>query len=156
MKYDAMKHQGSEGGNTFEQIGEATGESGRTVQRYVCLSNLTEGLLKLVDEKKLPFRSGVEISYLKKKEQIWVEDVIGETGAQVFQEKAEKIRGYSLDRELTKGLVKEILSGDKPKIRRISIKPDMIDRYFDENYSSKEIEETIIHLLDEWKEKGGT
>ena len=76
MKYDAMKHQGSSGGSTFESIGESAGESGKTVQRYICLSNLTDTLLGMVDDKKLPIRSGVYISYLKEKEQRWVEDII--------------------------------------------------------------------------------
>ena len=81
MKFEAMKHQGSGGGSTFESIGEAAGESGKTVQRYVWLPRLSEALLGLVDERKLPVRSGVELSYLTAKEQRLVEGVIHATGA---------------------------------------------------------------------------
>ena len=68
MKYDIMKHQGSEGGSSFDNIGEAAGESGKTVQRYISLSNLSDVLLGYVDEKKLPIVSGVNLSFLNEKE----------------------------------------------------------------------------------------
>ena len=156
MKYEAMKHQGSrEGGSTLEGIGAAAGESGKTVQRYISLSYLSEGLLKLVDVKKLPIRSGVELSYLKDSEQEWVEAVAAETGIQISPAQAEKIRGYSKEKELTKTLVREIISGNSPKPRKVAIRADTIDRYFDEKYTAEEIEETIIRLLEEWKNKGG-
>ncbi len=155
MKYEAMKHQGSEGGNTLENIGEAAGESGKTVWRYICLSRLSDMLLNLVDEKKLPVRSGVEISYLKSREQEWLSAVIYETGAIVAPAQAEKIRGYSEEKELTKTLIREILSDDKPKRRKFVMKGERLLDYFSEETTEEEIEETIIALLDEWKRKGG-
>ena len=155
MKYDAMKHQGTEGGNTLENIGEAAGESGKTVWRYICLSRLSDMLLNLVDEKKLPVRSGVEISYLKDREQEWLLAVVTETGAIVAPAQAEKIRGYSEDKELTKTLIREILSDEKPKPRKLVIKGDRLSEYFPEETTDDEIEETIIRLLEEWKKKGG-
>ena len=155
MKFDAMSHQGSEGGNTLEEISEDAGESAKTVQRYIALSRLTDGLLVMVDEKKLAIRAGVELSYLKEKEQEWVETVVNEDEVSVSPDQASKIRNYSQNRELTKGLVHEILSEDKPKPRRISLKSETLNQYFNDDYSSEEIEETIIKLLEEWKEKGG-
>lgn len=151
MKYDAMKHQGSSGGSTFESIGEAAGESGKTVQRYICLSRLSAPLLSLVDEKKLPVRSGVEISHLKDKEQEWVEDVINETGAVISPAQAEKIRGFSQNKELTRAMVKLILTDDKPKPRKFTMKGEKLSDYFPDDVSDDEIEETIIRLLDDWK-----
>lgn len=155
MKFDAMSHQGSEGGNTLEEISEDAGESAKTVQRYIALSKLTDGLLAMVDEKKLAIRAGVELSYLKDKEQEWVETIVNEEEVQVSPDQASKIRSYSQNKELTSGLVQEILSEDKPKPRRVSLKSETLNQYFNDDYSSEEIEETIIKLLEEWKEKGG-
>ena len=155
MKYDAMKHQGTEGGNTLESIGEAAGESGKTVQRYICLSRLSEQLLSFVDEKKLPIRAGVELSYLKEKEQGWVEETIRETSVVVSPAQSEKIRGYSQKKTLTREFVKEILTVEMPKQRKVTFKQDKLSEYFSEDVTAEEIEETIIRLLEAWKEKGG-
>lgn len=68
MKYEAMKHQGSKGEKyTADAIGEAAGDSGRTVQRYIRLSELVQGLLDFVDENRIPMLVGEKLSYLKKK-----------------------------------------------------------------------------------------
>ena len=65
MKYEALKHQGSrEGGRTIEEMGETAGESGKTVQRYIWLSRLSDGLLDMVDRKKIGFVQGLDISFL--------------------------------------------------------------------------------------------
>ena len=153
MKYDAMKHQGSEGGNTLDEIGESAGDSGKTVQRYICLSNLTDTLLGYVDTKKLPIVSGVQLSYLKEKEQVWIEDIISETEIVVSSSQAEKIKGYSQSGELTKALLKEILTDEKPKPRKFVMKDDKISKFFSDDVTDEEIEETIIRLLEEWRKK---
>lgn len=65
MKYEAMKHQGRKGnGNTLDEVGEAAGESGKTVQRYIWLARLSDELLELVDRKKIGLVQGVDISFL--------------------------------------------------------------------------------------------
>ncbi len=153
MKYDAMKHQGSGGGNTLDEIGESAGDSGKTVQRYICLSNLTDTLLGYVDTKKLPIVSGVQLSYLKEKEQVWIEDIISETEIVVSSSQAEKIKGYSQSGELTKALLKEILTDEKPKPRKFVMKDDKISKFFSDDVTDEEIEETIIRLLEEWRKK---
>lgn len=153
MKYDAMKHQGSEGGNTLDEIGDSAGDSGKTVQRYICLSNLTDTLLGYVDTKKLPILSGVQLSYLKEKEQVWIEDIISETEIVVSSSQAEKIKGYSQSGELTKALLKEILTDEKPKPRKFVMKDDKISKFFSDDVTDEEIEETIIRLLEEWRKK---
>ncbi len=155
MKYDAMKHQGSGGGNSLEDIGEAAGESAKTVQRYIYLSRLIDSLLYAVDEKKLPIRSGVELSFLKEKEQEWVAGIIAESGVQITPGQAGKIKGYSQSKELTKALVLEILGAEKEKARKVTFKNERLSQYFDEEVTTEEIEETIIRLLEEWKAKGG-
>ena len=153
MKYDAMKHQGSGGGNTLDEIGDSAGDSGKTVQRYICLSNLTDTLLGYVDTKKLPIVSGVQLSYLKEKEQVWIEDIISETEIVVSSSQAEKIKGYSQSGELTKALLKEILTDEKPKPRKFVMKDDKISKFFSDEVTDEEIEETIIRLLEEWRKK---
>lgn len=150
MKFDCTKHQGSKGGNTLKEMAEAAGEGVKTIQRYICLSYLTDALLVLVDEKKLPIRSGVDLSYLKEKEQEWMEEIINETNVQVTPAQAEKIRNYSQNGELTKGLVREILSQNKPKPRKFVMKGEKLADYFPEDTTDEEIEETIIRLLDDW------
>lgn len=155
MKYDIMKHQGSEGGSSFDNIGEAAGESGKTVQRYISLSNLSDVLLGYVDEKKLPIVSGVNLSFLNEKEQKWVEEVIGSSGVVISPAQAEKIKGYSQSKELTKALLAEILTEEKSKQRKITFKGEKLSKYFPEEMSVEEIEEEIIRILDEWKDKGG-
>ena len=77
--------------------------------------------LRFVDEKKLPIRSGVEISYLTDKEQGWIEEIVGSTGVVITPAQAEKIKGYSQSKELTKALLNEILSEEKPKPRKITL-----------------------------------
>jgi len=153
MKFDAMKHQGSGGGVTIENIGEAAGESGKTVQRYIWLSNLSDVLLAFVDEKKLPIRSGVDISYLNEKEQHWVEEIIASLGVVIAPAQAEKIRSYSQSKELTKALLTEILTEEKPKPRKFVMKDDRISEFFSAEVTDEEIEETIIRLLEEWRMK---
>lgn len=81
MKYEAMKHQGCKGEKyTADAIGEAVGDSGRTVQRYIRLSELAEELMGYVDENKIPMVVGEKLSYLKAEEQAWVVDAIGNSG----------------------------------------------------------------------------
>ena len=155
MKFEAMKHQGSSGGSTFESIGEAAGESGKTVQRYVWLSRLSEALLSLVDEKKLPIRSGVELSYLTKKEQHLVEEIVNATGVVISPAQAGKIRGYSKSRELTKALITEMLTEERPKPRKVTLKGERLSKYFPDDMPAEEIENKIIQILEEWKDKGG-
>lgn len=73
MKYEALKHQGSKGDkNTADAVGEKAGDSGRTVQRYIRLASLIDGLLDLVDAGKVAMVAGERLSYLKQEEQEWV------------------------------------------------------------------------------------
>ena len=155
MKYDAMKHQGSKaGGKTLEKIGEDAGESAKTIQRYIYLARLSDGLLDLVDEKKIPFVSGVELSFLSETDQELVYEVIRD-GISLTTAQASQIRAYGDNGELTRAVLELLLLGEKPKPRKFTMKSDRISEYFGEETSNEEIEETIIRLLDEWKAKGG-
>ena len=155
MKYEAMKHQGKKSGkNTLDEVGEAAGENAKKVQRYIWLSRLSEGLLAMVDGKKLGFSQGVDISFLSEEAQLWVQAVIEEKGYNVSMVQSAKIKEYGKTGELTLAMVHLILAEEKPKERKITIKSDKIGRYFSESYSNEEIENIIISLLDRWKEEG--
>ena len=151
MKYEAMKHQGSrDGGRTICELGEKAGESSKTVQRYIWLARLSDELLSLVDLKRINFISGVDISFLDEKEQEWVLKVIKNRKTSPTVEQTAKIKEYSIRKELTPAMVELILSEEKTKARKFTIKADRLDKYFDASVTEEEIEETIYRLLDEW------
>lgn len=155
MKYEAMKHQGKKSGkNTLDEVGEAAGENAKKVQRYIWLSRLSEELLIMVDSKKLGFSQGVDISFLTEEAQQWVQAVIEEQGCNVSMVQSGKLKEYGKSGELTFAMVRLILTEEKPKERKITIKSDKIGEYFSDSYSNEEIENLIISLLDKWKEEG--
>ena len=155
MKYEAMKHQGKKSGkNTLDEVGEAAGENAKKVQRYIWLSRLSDELLEMVDTKKLGFSQGVDISFLTEEAQQWVQAVIGEQGCSVSMVQSGKLKEYGKSGELTFAMVRLILTEEKPKERKITIKSDKIGEYFSDSYSNEEIENIIISLLDKWKEEG--
>ena len=152
MKYKAMKHQGSKGGSTLDEVGEVAGESGKTVQRYVWLARLSDELLGMVDAKKIGIAQGVDISFLTEEQQQYV-TVILQEGASVSNAQAAKLKEYGKTGELTLAMVRLILTEEKPKERKVTIKGDKISRYFSEDYSNDDIEGIIIQLLEEWQSK---
>lgn len=155
MKYEALKHQGRKaGGRTIEEMGEDAGESAKTVQRYLWLSRLSDGLLDLVDRKKLGFMQGVDISFLTEEAQGWVYALITETGAGVTATQSSKLKEYGKAGELTSAMVSLILSEEKQRERKVTLKADKIAHYFPGDYSNEKIEEIIIGLLEKWKVEG--
>ena len=153
MKYEAMKHQGSKGGSTLDEVGEAAGESGKTVQRYVWLARLSDELLGMVDTKKIGIAQGVDISFLSEEQQQYVTVILQETGASVSSAQAAKLKEYGKSGDLTLTMVRLILAEEKPKERKVTINGDKINRYFPEDYSNDDIEGIIIELLEEWQSK---
>ena len=153
MKYEAMKHQGSKGGSTLDEVGEAAGESGKTVQRYVWLARLSDELLDMVDKKKIGIAQGVDISFLSEEQQQYVTVILQETGASVSNAQAAKLKEYGKSGDLTLAMVRLILTEEKPKERKVTIKGEKISQYFSEDYSNDEIEGIIIQLLEEWQKK---
>lgn len=156
MKYEAMKHQGKKSGkNTLEEVGEAAGENAKKVQRYIWLSRLSSGLLEMVDHKRLGFSQGVDFSFLDAEAQQWVQSVMEEMDCPVSTAQSARIKEYGKNGELTPAMVRLILSQEKPKERRVTLKADKIGKYFADSYSSEDIENIIISLLEEWQEKQG-
>lgn len=156
MKYDAEKHQGQDSeniGKTLDIMAEGCSDSAKTIQRYIWLSRLSENLLNMVDNKKIPLFCGIDVSFLKEREQKWVEDVItdGDSKVRISLDKSAKLKKYSLEGSLNKAFVIEILSEEKLKTEKISFKRERISSFFDEGTSEKEMEDTIVMLLENWK-----
>ena len=152
QKYDAIKRQGKRGlGSSFDEVGEAAGESGRTVQRFIRLSYLSDDLLELVDAGKLGVVQGVDISFLNDEKQSVVYDAIIQTGISMSKEQATKIKEYGTKGNLIPEMVMLILTDKKPKKRQFSLKADKLSEYFSEDVSEDEIEQVILELLDNWK-----
>lgn len=158
MKYEAMKHQGSKGEKyTADAIGEAAGDSGRTVQRYIRLSELAEELMDYVDENKIPMVAGEKLSYLKAEEQAWVVDAIGNSGIFPSKTQAEQLKESSETGELTEGNAYAVLIRKDKENVNVTISAKRIRNYFPTEYSKEQIEDVIYTLLEEWKQKeGGT
>ena len=155
MKYEAMKHQGKKSGkNTLDEVGEAAGENAKKVQRYIWLSRLSDELLEMVDTKKLGFSQGIDISFLSEEAQQWVEVIIEERGCNVSTVQSGKLKEYGKSGELTLAMVRLILTEEKSKERKVTLKADKISKYFSDSYSNEEIENVIISLLDKWREEG--
>ena len=154
MKYEAMKHQGRKGsGSSLDEVGEAAGESGKTVQRYIWLSRLSDELLDMADKKKIGLVQGVELSFLTEQAQEWVQVIIEETGAAISTAQSTKLKEFGRKDELTLPMVRLILTEEKPKERKVMLKADRINRYFTEEYSNEDIENIICQLLEEWQKK---
>ena len=154
MKYEAMKHQGKKGaGNSLNEVGEAAGESGKTVQRYIWLARLSDELLEMVDKKKIGLVQGVDISFLTEQAQEWVQVILEEIGTNISTTQSAKLKEYGKKGELTMPMVRLILTEEKPKERKVTLKAEKISRYFPEEYSESEIENVIIELLEEWQKK---
>jgi len=155
MKYDAIKHQGKKG-NSLKAMSVESGESGKVIQRYIWLANLSDELLDMVDRRTLGFTQGVDISFLKKKEQEWVLSVIEKTEVNISTKQSGVLKKLSQDGELTEAKVWEILSGNREGGggRKVTLKSDVLNKYFADFCTEKDIEEIIISLLDQWKAKG--
>ena len=154
MKYEAMKHQGKKSDmNTLDKVGETAGENAKKVQRYIWLSRLSDELLAMVDKKKLGFSQGVDISFLSEIEQQWVQVILEEQRCNISTVQSGKLKEYGKNGELTFAMVRLILTEEKTKIKKVTLKADQISKYFDEECSSEEIETIIIRLLDEWKNR---
>ena len=114
---------------------------------------MNDGLLELVDRKKIGMVQGVDISFLNKKYQGWVLEVLRETGVVMTTAQSAKLKEYGKSQELTMAMVRLILSEEKPKSRKVTIKADKIGQFFPEDYSNEQIETVIYELLEEWKNR---
>lgn len=156
MKMDAVKHQGIKEENAVsvdsaDLVGQAAGDSGRTVQRYIRLTCLIPELLKLLDEGKINFTVGVSLTYLSEMEQIWVKDCIVSGASSVTGSMATKLKQYSDEGNLTELAVQLILNEKKTETGKVTLTEKKIRKYFPKEYNREQIEQVIYELLDNWK-----
>lgn len=147
MKYDAMKHQGSkEGGLTLGELGEAAGESAKTVQRYIWISRLSDSLLDMVDAKKIGIMQAVDLSFLSEDAQQWVLVAIQETNVVITTQQSAMLKESD-----KKGNLPSDGSHDVGKRENRGAKgchkTERINNYFPATYSREQIENIIYQLL---------
>ena len=154
MKYDALKHQGARGGkNTADAVGEAAGDSGTTVKRYIRLSHLRDSLLRQVDTGKITVVCGEQLSYLPEEEQALLEKTIEMILLHPSKKQAEQLRENSAAGTLDEQRIYEILTDRKKAETGIAIPYRRIREFFPPETEKKEMEEIILRLLKDWKSK---
>ena len=164
MKLEAMKHQGARTDLTScqlgtklradEQLAEGTGDSARTVQRYIRLTELIPELLDMVDEKKIAFNPAVELSYLKKEEQQGFLEAMDYAQTTPSLSQAQRLKKFSQEGKCSLDAMCAILSEEKKNEQdRVTIKNDVLRKYFPKSYTPKQMEDTIIKLLEQWQRK---
>ena len=156
MKLEAMKHQGKATSRqvvgkleSADEVGQVNGESGRTIQRYIRLTNLVPPLLQMVDDGRIAFSPAVELSYLTRDEQAELWDLIGREDATPSLSQALRMKQLSREAKLTPEVLYVILTEEKPKQKeQVRIKTESLRKYFPRNYSAQQMEREIIKLLE--------
>jgi ParB family chromosome partitioning protein len=150
LKLEAIKHQGAKGEKyTAELVGEASGDSGRTVQRFIRLTYLTRELLDHVDQGKLPTSVAEKLSYLTEAEQRWVCQLMITMKVGISGNQAELLKEESTQETLTHARALEILQR-KLKSQVSSLPAKKIRKYFPADYSREQMESVIVDLLEAW------
>ena len=131
-------------------VGEAAGESGRTIQRYIRLTKLVPPLLKLVDEGRIAFSPAVELSYLTKEEQAELWELIEQEDATPSLSQAIRMKQLSRMAKLTPEAIYAIISEEKPNQKeQVRLKTESLKKYFPSHYSTQQMEKAILKLLEE-------
>lgn len=161
MKLDALRHQGerrdltsSQVGmklQTLEIIGQQAGDSRNQVHRFIRLTELIPPLLNLVDERKIAFNPAVELSYLNPEEQTILLDTMDSEQATPSLSQAQRLKQFSQQGRLSEDVMRAILSEEKKtEVDRITLSNEILRRYFPRSYTPKQMEETILKLLEGW------
>ena len=152
IKYDAMKHQGKRyGKDALEEMAEASGENKKKIQRYLRLTSLSEDLLRMIDEKKLGFSQGVDISFMSEQEQKWLFEIIQKSGESITTYKSAKLKELSQNGELSKEQVEGLVYAYVSKPESVIIGKKELCRVLGRGYEKGFVEELIISLLEQWK-----
>ena len=164
MKLEALKHQGARMDLTSCQVGtklradeklaESVNESARTVQRFIRLTELISELLDMVDERKLAFNPAVEVSYLKQDEQRMLLEAMDAEQTTPSLSQAQRLKKFSQEGRLTEEAMSAIMSEEKKSdMDKVTLRSDTLRRYFPKSYTPKQMEQTIIKLLDVWQKQ---
>ena len=171
MKLEAMKHQGErtdlQEGTTSRQVGEKLigqtsvgemsaqiGESERQIQRYIRLTNLIPELVEMVDQKQISFNPAVELSYLTPEEQQQVIEAMDYTQASPSLSQAQRMKKLSQEGSCSLNDMQDILGEvKKGELDRVAFKSEQLRKYFPKSYTPKQMQDTIIRLLEQWQRK---
>ena len=168
MKLEAMNHQGSRtdlqqaGTSTQvvprlrsnEELGAQNNQSRETVRRFIRLTNLIPELLDMVDQKQISFNPAVELSYLTPEEQQHVIEAMDFTQAAPSLSQAQRLKKLSQEGGCTLEAMHEILGEvKKGDLERVAFKSEQLRKYFPKSYSPKQMQDTIIKLLEQWQKK---
>ena len=164
MKLEALKHQGARSDLTSRQVvgklemadvvGQNAGESGRQVQRYIRLTELISELLDMVDERKLAFNPAVEVSYLKRDEQRMLLEAMDAEQTTPSLSQAQRLKKFRQEGRLTEEAMSAIMSEEKKSdMDKVTLRSDTLHKYFPKSYTPKQMEQTIIRLLDVWQKQ---
>ena len=164
MKLEALKNQGARSDLTSRQVGEklwsvtqvgaAVNESERQVHRYIRLTNLIPELLDLVDQKKISFNPAVELSYLADSEQRDFFEAMQDTQNAPSLSQAQRIKKLSQEGQCSYEAIFDIMGEEKKaEMDRVTIKNDVLRKYFPKSYTPKQMEDTILKLLEQWQKK---
>lgn len=165
MKLEAMKHQAgrppkendSQLGNNFgklssEEMAEELGTSKNQIFRYIRLTNLIPEILDMVDEKKIAFNPAVELSYLKPSEQKEFLEAMDYAQASPSLSQAQRLKKLSQEGGCTLDAMCEVMNEiKKDEIDHVTIKSEVLRKYFPKSYTPKQMQDTIIRLLEKWQ-----
>lgn len=165
MKLEAMKHQAgrpskendSQLGNNFgklssEEMAEELGTSKNQIFRYIRLTNLIPEILDMVDEKKIAFNPAVELSYLKTSEQKEFLEAMDYAQASPSLSQAQRLKKLSQEGGCTLDAMCEVMNEiKKDELDHVTIKNEVLRKYFPKSYTPKQMEDTIIRLLEKWQ-----
>lgn len=162
MKLEAMKHQGERGDLTSAQVGpkswaaqvvaEEAGDSKSQVKRYIRLTNLIPEILDMVDEKKIAFNPAVELSYLKPSEQKEFLEAMDYAQASPSLSQAQRLKKLSQEGGCTLDAMCEVVNEiKKDELDHVTIKNEVLRKYFPKSYTPKQMQDTIIRLLEKWQ-----
>ena len=163
MKLDAIKNQGARSDLTstqvaqklsVEKVGDDAGVSKDTIRRFIRLTNLIPELLDMVDEKKISFNPAVELSYLDESQQREFLEAMDGTQNAPSVSQAQQLKKMAQCGEFTYEKVFDILGQEKKSEQdTVTIKNDILRKYFPRSYTPRQMEEKIIQLLDAWQKK---
>ena len=164
MKLEAMKRTAGRPSKNVSQIGtqkrsdqimaEEMGESRNQIQRFIRLTNLIPELLELVDQKKISFNPAVELSYLTTSEQRDFFEAMQDTQNAPSLSQAQRIKKLSQAGKCSYDAIYDIMGDEKKaEMDRVTIKNDVLRKYFPKSYTPRQMEETILKLLEQWQKK---
>ena len=162
MKLEAMKHQGQRGDLTSDQVGQKSwavnqladdaNESKTQVQRFIRLTNLIPEILDMVDEKKIALNPAVELSYLKPSEQKEFLEAMDYAQASPSLSQAQRLKKLSQEGDCTLDAMCEVMNEiKKDELGHVTIKNEVLRKYFPKSYTPKQMQDSIIRLLEKWQ-----